>query len=176
MRVDALFFRKGLDTNSPTTPQLLLVLRNVEVDSNSPSANKDGGHPGIARLLLTKDQAKSVRALPAAEVQLVVIPSPKPSRNWPVSGEVSTSSRTATGRGSGGQLVYADLPPTSQASEEEYGRFDPSKSVLGRILPYIIWPAVIFLMLVTFSGTIRGARRCRNIAVVKRRTALKVTE
>lgn len=176
MRVDALFFRTGLDGNPLTTDRLLLVLRNVEVDCSSPSANKDSRHPDVASLLLTQDQAKAVRALPAATVQLVVMSSPKRSRKSPDSGGVSMSPRNVTGRVSGDQIVYADVPPASQASDDQYVWLESSKSVLGRIVRYLVWPAVAFLMLKTLSGTIRGARRCRKIANGKRRTALKVAE
>jgi hypothetical protein len=172
MRVDALFFRTG-DGNSMTT---LLVLRNVEVDCSPSSANKDGRHPEVASLLLTQDQAKAVRALPAAAVQLVVISSPKRPRKSPDSGRVSISPRTVTGRGSEDQIVYAEVPPPSQASDDQYVWFDASKSVVGRLLRYLVWPAVAFVMLKTFSGTIRGARRCRKTVSGKRRTALKVAE
>jgi hypothetical protein len=171
MRVDALFFRKGHD-GSPLTPhELLLVLRNVEVERSSPSANKgDRNPPEVTSLLLTQGQAQDVRALPAAAVQLLVTSIPEGSGKSPHSEDISASPGSAARRGSTAAVqAYAPANWQGSADDELPVSRDLSKGVLGTLLRYFVWPTVGFLVLKTFAGTIRSARRSKSV-IRKRRT------
>ena len=167
MRVDALFFRTGLDGNPLTTHQLLLVLRNIEVDCSSRSARQRRQTSRGCQFVADPRSGQGCPGAPSGsgatgrDFESKTLAEAARFRRRP------DPPRTVTGRGSGDQIVYADVPPASQASDDEYVWLDASKSVLGPILRYLVWPAVAFLMLKTLSGTIRGARRCRKIVTGK---------
>ena len=164
MRVDALFFRQVGERDPLTTRQLLLALRNVEVQYSSASPNfARDGYPILASLWLTRGQAQSVDALPPAVVELDVASTPKGSRSAPASSSVSAPPQAGRNK-RGDDPIYGYDPYAPEAAENRGLFISPSSSdnIFVRILRYLIWPIFGLLIIKTLAGTIRSSRRSRR--------------
>jgi hypothetical protein len=186
MHVDARFFLRGRDGKPLTSGEAILVLRNVEIGSNLPSANSGGENPNVASLLLTQSQVLAVRALPPTVVQLVShdLPEHAQSTGSRAAGELrppgnaiprdlrkpadsragSYSERMSDTHTARTEPAYAYTPPDWQIPEDNYysGAGISSKSLLGVVLSYVVWLAAGLLVLITLAGTMRSAKRCRK--------------